>query len=90
MYDEPQLNKLELRLLANNSDLEAAYAHFMQAQAFVAGGSTSTLKVCRLHVFDANSQTMLFCHENVVVTVTREVQRTASRASLTALLHIRA
>jgi NodT family efflux transporter outer membrane factor (OMF) lipoprotein len=35
MYDEPQLDELERRLLANNSDLAAAYSHFAQAQAFV-------------------------------------------------------
>jgi outer membrane protein TolC len=35
MYDEPQLDELERQLLANNSDLAAAYSHFMQAQAFV-------------------------------------------------------
>ncbi|MFC0573443.1 efflux transporter outer membrane subunit [Paraburkholderia solisilvae] len=35
LYDDPQLDALEKRLLANNTDLEAAYAHYQQAQAFV-------------------------------------------------------
>jgi NodT family efflux transporter outer membrane factor (OMF) lipoprotein len=35
MYSEPQLDDLEKRLLANNTDLEAAYAHYQEAQAFV-------------------------------------------------------
>ncbi|CAB3762551.1 efflux transporter outer membrane subunit [Paraburkholderia humisilvae] len=35
MYSEPPLDDLEKRLLANNTDLEAAYAHYQQAQAFV-------------------------------------------------------
>ncbi|MGA3247946.1 MAG: efflux transporter outer membrane subunit [Paraburkholderia sp.] len=36
MYGDPQLDDLETRLLANNTDLRAAYAHYQQAQAFVA------------------------------------------------------
>ncbi len=35
MYEDPQLDKLEVQLLANNSDLAAAYSHYAQAQAFV-------------------------------------------------------
>jgi NodT family efflux transporter outer membrane factor (OMF) lipoprotein len=36
MYGDAQLDDLETRLLANNTDLRAAYAHYQQAQAFVA------------------------------------------------------
>ncbi|WP_198668988.1 TolC family protein, partial [Homoserinimonas sp. OAct 916] len=36
MYGDAQLDDLEARLLANNTDLRAAYAHYAQAQAFVA------------------------------------------------------
>lgn len=36
MYGDAQLNDLEQRLLANNTDLRAAFAHYAQAQAFVA------------------------------------------------------
>jgi len=36
MYGDAQLDDLETRLLANNTDLRAAYAHYAQAQAFVA------------------------------------------------------
>jgi NodT family efflux transporter outer membrane factor (OMF) lipoprotein len=36
MYGDAQLDELETRLLANNTDLRAAYAHYQQAQAFVA------------------------------------------------------
>jgi NodT family efflux transporter outer membrane factor (OMF) lipoprotein len=36
MYGDTQLDDLETRLLANNTDLRAAYAHYQQAQAFVA------------------------------------------------------
>ena len=35
IYHDPQLDDLEQRLLANNTDLAAAYAHYRQAQAFV-------------------------------------------------------
>jgi len=35
MYNDAQLDDLEQRLLANNTDLEAAFAHYRQAQAFV-------------------------------------------------------
>lgn len=35
MYRDAQLDDLEARLLANNTDLRAAYAHYAQAQAFV-------------------------------------------------------
>ncbi|MEA3125107.1 MAG: hypothetical protein QOD67_2126 [Caballeronia sp.] len=35
MYDDAQLDDLEQRLLANNTDLAAAFAHYRQAQAFV-------------------------------------------------------
>ncbi|CAG4894011.1 efflux transporter outer membrane subunit [Paraburkholderia saeva] len=35
IYGDPQLDDLETRLLANNTDLKAAYAHYAQAQAFV-------------------------------------------------------
>src|ERR1700754_4720921 len=35
MYDDARLGDLEKRLLENNTDLEAAYAHYQQAQAFV-------------------------------------------------------
>ncbi|MGF6612696.1 NodT family efflux transporter outer membrane factor (OMF) lipoprotein [Paraburkholderia sp. WSM4175] len=36
IYGDAQLDDLETRLLANNTDLRAAYAHYAQAQAFVA------------------------------------------------------
>src|SRR5260370_2808496 len=36
MYGDAQLSDLEQRLLANNTDLRAAFAHYAQAQAFVA------------------------------------------------------
>ena len=36
MYGDAQLDDLEARLLTNNTDLRAAYAHYQQAQAFVA------------------------------------------------------
>ena len=36
MYGDPQLDDLETRLLASNTDLRAAYDHYRQAQAFVA------------------------------------------------------
>src|SRR5580698_186138 len=36
MYGDAQLDDLETRLLANNTDLRAAYDHYRQAQAFVA------------------------------------------------------
>jgi NodT family efflux transporter outer membrane factor (OMF) lipoprotein len=36
MYGDAQLDDLETRLIANNTDLRAAYAHYEQAQAFVA------------------------------------------------------
>src|ERR1700733_4449955 len=36
MYGDAQLDDLETRLLANNTDLRAAFAHYAQAQAFVA------------------------------------------------------
>jgi NodT family efflux transporter outer membrane factor (OMF) lipoprotein len=39
MYDDAQLGDLEKQLLANNTDLEAAYAHYQQAQAFVTEAS---------------------------------------------------
>ncbi|MFM0500233.1 efflux transporter outer membrane subunit [Paraburkholderia caffeinilytica] len=35
IYNDPQLDDLEQRLLANNTDLAAAYAHYQQAKAFV-------------------------------------------------------
>ncbi|GAB7525849.1 efflux transporter outer membrane subunit [Paraburkholderia sp. 2C] len=35
MYDDARLGELEKRLVENNTDLEAAYAHYQQAQAFV-------------------------------------------------------
>jgi NodT family efflux transporter outer membrane factor (OMF) lipoprotein len=35
VYGDPQLDDLEQRLLANNTDLRAALAHYGQAQAFV-------------------------------------------------------
>ena len=35
MYHDAQLDDLEQRLLANNTDLAAAFAHYRQAQAFV-------------------------------------------------------
>ncbi|HEY4294839.1 MAG TPA: efflux transporter outer membrane subunit [Paraburkholderia sp.] len=35
IYNDPQLDDLEQRLLANNTDLAAAYAHYRQAEAFV-------------------------------------------------------
>src|SRR5476651_2896610 len=35
MYNDAQLDDLEQRLLANNTDLAAAFAHYRQAQAFV-------------------------------------------------------
>jgi NodT family efflux transporter outer membrane factor (OMF) lipoprotein len=35
IYDDAQLNALQQQLLANNTDLRAAYAHYQQAQAFV-------------------------------------------------------
>ncbi|MEW5305899.1 MAG: hypothetical protein WDW36_008411 [Sanguina aurantia] len=33
-YHDPQLDQLQVRLLANNADIAAALAHFRQAQAF--------------------------------------------------------
>jgi len=36
IYDDAQLNDLEQRLLANNTNLRAALAHYQQAQALVA------------------------------------------------------
>ncbi|MGF6779331.1 efflux transporter outer membrane subunit [Paraburkholderia sp. GAS334] len=36
IYGDAQLDDLEARLLASNTDLRAAYAHYAQAQAFVA------------------------------------------------------
>jgi NodT family efflux transporter outer membrane factor (OMF) lipoprotein len=36
MYGDSQLDDLETRLLASNTDLRAAYDHYRQAQAFVA------------------------------------------------------
>src|ERR1700761_4693496 len=36
MYGDPQLDDLEARLLASNTDLRAAYDHYREAQAFVA------------------------------------------------------
>lgn len=36
MYGDAQLDDLEQRLLANNTDLRAAYAHYAEAQDFVA------------------------------------------------------
>ncbi|MFL9900542.1 efflux transporter outer membrane subunit [Paraburkholderia fungorum] len=35
IYNDPQLDDLEQRLLANNTDLAAAYAHYRQAKAYV-------------------------------------------------------
>ncbi len=35
IYGDAPLDDLEQRLLANNTDLRAAYAHYAQAQAFV-------------------------------------------------------
>ncbi|OUL70545.1 efflux transporter outer membrane subunit [Paraburkholderia hospita] len=35
MYGDTQLDDLEERLIANNTDLRAAFAHYQQAQAFV-------------------------------------------------------
>jgi NodT family efflux transporter outer membrane factor (OMF) lipoprotein len=35
IYNDPQLDDLEQRLLANNTDLAAAYAHYREAKAFV-------------------------------------------------------
>jgi NodT family efflux transporter outer membrane factor (OMF) lipoprotein len=35
IYNEPKLDALEERLLANNTDLAAALSHYQQAQAFV-------------------------------------------------------
>lgn len=35
IYNDPQLNDLQQRLLINNPDLAAALAHYAQAQAFV-------------------------------------------------------
>src|ERR1700754_418336 len=35
MYDDARLGDLEKQLLEHNTDLEAAYAHYQQAQAFV-------------------------------------------------------
>src|ERR1700754_1005586 len=35
IYNDPQLDDLEQRLLANNTDLAAAFAHYRQARAFV-------------------------------------------------------
>ncbi|SIO60613.1 efflux transporter outer membrane subunit [Paraburkholderia phenazinium] len=36
MYGDTQLDDLETQLLAHNTDLRAAYAHYQEAQAFVA------------------------------------------------------
>jgi NodT family efflux transporter outer membrane factor (OMF) lipoprotein len=35
MYSDPQLGTLEQRLLENNTDLQVAYEHYQEAQAFV-------------------------------------------------------
>lgn len=35
LYQESELNNLEQRLIANNTDLHAAYFHYVQAEAFV-------------------------------------------------------
>jgi NodT family efflux transporter outer membrane factor (OMF) lipoprotein len=35
MYGDTRLNELEERLIANNTDLRASFAHYQQAQAFV-------------------------------------------------------
>jgi len=35
IYNDPQLNELQQRLLVNNPDLSAALSHYAQAQAFV-------------------------------------------------------
>ena len=41
IYGDPQLDDLELRLLANNTDLRAALAHYAEAQAFVDQASSA-------------------------------------------------
>jgi NodT family efflux transporter outer membrane factor (OMF) lipoprotein len=35
LYNEPELDGLEQRLIANNHDLRASYFHYMQAEAYV-------------------------------------------------------
>ncbi|PXW28315.1 efflux transporter outer membrane subunit [Paraburkholderia caballeronis] len=42
MYDDPQLDELEVRLLRNNADLQAAFAHYDAARAYV-GEATAGL-----------------------------------------------
>lgn len=42
-YQEPALDALETRLVANNADLAAALAHYAQARAFVAQQSAAEL-----------------------------------------------
>jgi len=43
IYNDPQLDALELQLLSNNPTLSAALAHYAQAQAFVSQASSALL-----------------------------------------------
>ena len=60
MYGDAQLDDLETRLLANNTDLRAAYAHYQQAQAFVAqvqSGLYPTISASALPLRERQSDT---------------------------------
>jgi NodT family efflux transporter outer membrane factor (OMF) lipoprotein len=60
MYGDAQLDDLESRLLANNTDLRAAYAHYEQAQAFVAqveSGLYPTVSVSAVPLRERQSDT---------------------------------
>lgn len=60
MYGDTQLDDLETRLLAHNTDLRAAYDHYEQAQAFVAqvqSGLYPTVSVNALPLRERQSDT---------------------------------
>ncbi|RFU45000.1 efflux transporter outer membrane subunit [Paraburkholderia sp. DHOC27] len=60
MYGDTQLDELETRLLASNTDLRAAYAHYQQAQAFVAqvqSGLYPTVNVSAVPLRERQSDT---------------------------------
>jgi NodT family efflux transporter outer membrane factor (OMF) lipoprotein len=60
MYGDAQLDDLESRLLANNTDLRASYAHYEQAQAFVAqveSGLYPTVSVSAVPLRERQSDT---------------------------------
>jgi len=59
-YGDTQLNDLEQRLLANNTDLRAAFAHYAEARAFVAqveSGLYPTLSASAVPQRDRQSDT---------------------------------